>query len=196
MKKKTATQIKRDWIKDQPLSGVRKTVLRCLVDHANNKTGKCYPGQAKICEETGLSINTVKRSIWVLKAVRVVMVERKAFSRQGRVGVKNHYTLMYGTTASEADVKAAELVINDRRPKFPTGALVNHDQSPPRDGPKSPTGPGTINKNSPTCGDALKLSIFRSSSVSCFGSARADAYRGGWRKFGGDGEVIWELNHD
>ena len=194
-KMRSAIQIKMDWIERQPLRGSRKAVLRCLVDHANNKTNNCYPGQDRISGITGHSIKTVIRSIWVIKTVGIIRVERKTFNRQGRMGVKNTYTMQFGFVASEADVKAAERVVNDRRPKSPTGVLVDHDQSPPRDRPKSPTGTGTINKNSSACGDAVKLSIFRLLSDSCFGVARAAAYQGRWRNYGDGGEVIWELKN-
>jgi hypothetical protein len=45
------------------ISGSQKTVLGCLVDHANPKNGLCYPSEALIAAETGLPIRTVERAV-------------------------------------------------------------------------------------------------------------------------------------
>jgi hypothetical protein len=45
------------------ISGSQKTVLGCLVDHANPKNGRCYPSEALIAAETGLPIRTVERAV-------------------------------------------------------------------------------------------------------------------------------------
>jgi biotin operon repressor len=38
-------------------------VLSCIIDHANPHNGLCYPSQAIIAIETGVSVDTVKRAI-------------------------------------------------------------------------------------------------------------------------------------
>ncbi len=46
-----------------PINGSQKAIFGCLIDHANPKTGLCYPSEALIAAETGHPIRTVERAV-------------------------------------------------------------------------------------------------------------------------------------
>ena len=50
----------------------------CLADHANNRTGECWPSMARLAEILGRSVRTVQRHLHALKECGVVeFVERR-----------------------------------------------------------------------------------------------------------------------
>ena len=46
-----------------PINGSQKAVLGCLIDHANPKSGLCYPSEALIAAEIARPIRTVERAV-------------------------------------------------------------------------------------------------------------------------------------
>jgi hypothetical protein len=60
------------------LSAAQKSVLVCLIDHANPKTGRCDPSQARIAAMTGMSPRAVKRAIAGLVRVGLLAKLRRA----------------------------------------------------------------------------------------------------------------------
>src|SRR5262245_58546396 len=57
------------------LSGGAKTVAMLLIWHANNKTGRCDPGRARLAHESGLDVSTVTRALAELVKAGVLMLE-------------------------------------------------------------------------------------------------------------------------
>jgi hypothetical protein len=64
------------------LNGSAKAVLSLLIDRANNRTGRCDPGEELIMKQLGMAERTVVRSIATLVGKKYV--ERV---RRGKVGV-------------------------------------------------------------------------------------------------------------
>ena len=59
------------------MSGADKSVLVCLIDHANPRTGRCDPSEATIAAETNLPKRTVERSIGRLRMVGCLARQRR-----------------------------------------------------------------------------------------------------------------------
>jgi len=62
--------------KAQDLTTPEKIVALCLVWHRNQKTGRCDPGQARICLETGLKERAVRDAIHGLTEKQVIVTTR------------------------------------------------------------------------------------------------------------------------
>jgi hypothetical protein len=58
-------------------SHTRKLVYLCLCDHADDKTGICWPSVKTLCEETELSERPVRRIIGELENLKLIRVERR-----------------------------------------------------------------------------------------------------------------------
>jgi hypothetical protein len=83
-----------------PINGSQKTVLGCLLDHANPKSGSCYPSEALIAAETGCPTRTVQRAIADLLRTPYV-------SRQRRTQSSNSYSINFDALLNAwADYKA------------------------------------------------------------------------------------------
>jgi hypothetical protein len=68
------------------LNGAEYAVLVCLIDHANENTGLCYPSESRIAAWTNRPERTVKRAIASLKQRRLYRIVRRA-------GTSNRYYL-------------------------------------------------------------------------------------------------------
>lgn len=62
--------------KAQDLTTPEKIVALCLIWHRNQKTGRCDPGQARICMETGLKERAVREAIHGLVAKKLLVATR------------------------------------------------------------------------------------------------------------------------
>lgn len=67
-----------------PMSGADKAVLSVLIDHANTRTGRCDPSQARIALTTNMPERTVRRSIDRLLAAGFLARLRRGRERGGR----------------------------------------------------------------------------------------------------------------
>ena len=63
------------------LNGAESSVMWCLIDCANGRTGLCYPGQEFMAGLLGLRPLTVKRAIASLKKRRLIKVIRCGSNR-------------------------------------------------------------------------------------------------------------------
>jgi hypothetical protein len=63
------------------ITGADKAVLSCLVEHANAKTGRCFPAQSLVAVETGCDLRVVVRSVAnLLKTIYVARSRRRQTS--------------------------------------------------------------------------------------------------------------------
>ena len=55
------------WAYGLPVSGIARAVAGCIAYHANDATGKSWPGMGKIAEETGFGRTAIIEAIKVLE---------------------------------------------------------------------------------------------------------------------------------
>lgn len=70
------------------LNGPDHDVALCLLEHANNKTGLCYPSEERISAWTARTLRTVRRSVKPISLAGIAKVGRRK-NRRGTVS--NHY---------------------------------------------------------------------------------------------------------
>ena len=80
------------WAFGLPVSGIARAVAGCIAYHANDKTGKCWPGIATIVSETGFKRTAVIAAIKELEGGGHLRVIR---SKTGKKNDSNRYQLPY-----------------------------------------------------------------------------------------------------
>lgn len=83
-----------------PVNGTQKAVLGCLVDHANPKSGLCYPSEALIAAEIGRPLRAIERAVADLLKTRYV-------SRKRRTCSSNLYEINFDAILNEWDAYKA-----------------------------------------------------------------------------------------
>lgn len=61
---------------NKKISTTGKLLLAQLLDHRNKKTGQCNPGQVKLAEELGISVDTVQRGLHKLCKLGLITIHR------------------------------------------------------------------------------------------------------------------------
>ena len=79
-----------DWACGLPVSGIGRAVANCIARHANDKTGRCWPGMGTIATETGFCRRAVVKAIKELERGGHVTVSRFKVGKKNRA---NRYQL-------------------------------------------------------------------------------------------------------
>jgi DNA-binding transcriptional MocR family regulator len=80
MERKTAFLIvTKEVLADKRFSATTKLLLAQLRDHRNRRTGQCYPRQATLARELGVSVDTVQRSLNALRQAGWLTVFREQY---------------------------------------------------------------------------------------------------------------------
>lgn len=72
------------------LSSNAKVIYAALDKFAGNDTQKCFPGQRRVSDLTGMSLSSVNRAVLELSEARFIRVEKKT----SRHGLRNEYVLL------------------------------------------------------------------------------------------------------
>jgi hypothetical protein len=83
------------------LDAKAKLVALTLSTYANANGGKVHPGEARLVDDTGLSLSSVRRAVRILRDLGLLdrVVEG---SRHGRRGLADEYRLTFGRAYAEA----------------------------------------------------------------------------------------------
>ena len=76
-------------IVEADVSGSAKSVMVCLLNYQNRKTGLCFPSIATIAEGSGLSVTSAKRALNELKSAGLISWEAKSTKYSN--AKTNHY---------------------------------------------------------------------------------------------------------
>lgn len=70
-----------------------KVVLIALLQYADRETGECYPGLARLSDDTGLSVSSVSKSIGALVKAGLIVVTKE--------WKRNFYRLSFSKTEND-----------------------------------------------------------------------------------------------
>lgn len=87
-----------NWAYDLPLTGTKKFVLVALADMADEENS-CFPGQRRIADMVGRSVETVRRALIELETMGLIARERRIGSYGYRTS--DRYWLSVGMTIPE-----------------------------------------------------------------------------------------------
>ena len=103
----------------------------CLADHANNRTGECWPSMGRLAETLGRSVRTVQRHLHLLKEKGLIeFVERRRHKGRFSSYLYRIVHILRSTTTTghgRRAVKRRSIYKGTRPPN-------NTPQSPPKEG--------------------------------------------------------------
>jgi DNA-binding transcriptional ArsR family regulator len=98
----------------------------CLADHANNRTGECWPSMGRLAQILGKSVRTIQRHLHTLKECGLVeFVERRRY--KGRFSTYLYRVVLFVQTTGHGRRMAGRRSIYKR-----TRPSNNAPQSPPK----------------------------------------------------------------
>lgn len=108
------------WAVKQKLPATQKIVLLMLADRTNGDTGRCNPSMARLADDCGMSVRSVRNAIRLLEEAGLITTQQRVIEG---VFVPNHYILnihnyvpvrheVPGGTAADAEGVRQELPIN------------------------------------------------------------------------------------
>lgn len=80
------------WAIERKLPTREKFVLLMLSNYASNERGDCYPSLNRLCDDTGMSRNTVIEAIKAMESVGLMTIQRRT---QDGVNLPNVYRLNF-----------------------------------------------------------------------------------------------------
>lgn len=86
------------WATEQKLPAKEKLVLLMLANCHNHHTNRCDPSHARLAEECGMSISSVKRAIAELEKKNLLTITNR---KVGDVNLPNSYSFNFGWVGSD-----------------------------------------------------------------------------------------------